>query len=174
MRLTARVDTDAQKILKEELVAWLDGQRRHVREQFEAMSAEDRRRSQVPSGWSPRGLVRHLALDVERVWFRAVMSGDAVALPQGYEGWTAPDDHSDADLVEQYAAECALANAAIDRLDLHAAPAWWFDGAGDPPYSSLREVILHVIVETATHAGHLDVCRELSDGGQRLVLDEPT
>jgi hypothetical protein len=34
-------------------------------------------------------------------------------------------------------------------------------------------VILHVIVETATHAGHLDICRELADGGQRLVLDEP-
>ena len=54
-----------------------------------------------------------------------------------------------------------------------AEPAWWFEGAGDPPHSSLRQVLLHVIVETATHAGHLDVCRELVDGGQRLVLDEP-
>jgi hypothetical protein len=30
--------------------------------------------------------------------------------------------------------------------------------------------ILHVITETATHAGHLDAARELIDGGQWLVL----
>ena len=43
-----------------------------------------------------------------------------------------------------------------------------------PPHSSLREVLLHVIVETAEHAGHPDIRRELADGGQRLVLDVPT
>ncbi len=107
------------------------------------------------------------------MWFRAVMVAEDVELPQGYEGWTAPEDQSDEDLLERYAQECDLATAAIDHLSLDAEPQWWFEGAGDPPHSSLREVILHVIVETATHAGHLDICRELVDGGQRLVLDEP-
>ena len=32
---------------------------------------------------------------------------------------------------------------------------------------------MHVIVETATHAGQLDDARELADGGQRLVMDAP-
>ena len=137
------------------------------------MPAEARRRSQVPSGWTPRGLLRHLALDVERVWFRAVMAGEQVELPEGYDGWTAPDDVSDEELLELYADECERANAAVADLGLDAAPVWWFEGAGDPPYTSLREVLLHVLVETATHAGHLDICRELVDGGQRLVLDEP-
>ena len=159
---------------KRELLEWLDAQRRHVIEQFQAMPAAARRRSQVPSGWTARGVVRHLALDVERVWFRAVMAGEPVELPQGYEGWTAPEDQSDEDLLEQYASECRLATAVIERLSLDAAPVWWFEGGGDSPHSSLRGVILHVIVETATHAGHLDICRELVDGGQRLVLDEPT
>jgi hypothetical protein len=59
-------------------------------------------------------------------------------------------------------------------MSLSHGPSWWFEDAGDPPYNTLREVMLHVLVETATHAGHLDVCRELGDGGQRLVLDEPT
>lgn len=163
---------DSDQTTKHELVAWLDSQRRHVAEQVAAMPPEARRRSAVPSGWTPRGLVRHLALDVERFWFRRVMAGEQVELPQGYEGWTAPDDLSDEDLLEHYAEECGLANAAIDALDLDAEPAWWFEGG--PPYSSLREVLLHVIVETATHAGHLDIARELADGGQRLVLDEPT
>jgi uncharacterized damage-inducible protein DinB len=172
--LTGDVDTELQQALKRELLDWLDGQRRHVLEQVEAMPAEARRRSQVPSGWTPRGLLRHLALDVERVWFRAVMAGEEVELPKGYDGWTAPDDQSDEDLLAQYAEECRLATAAVERLDLDAEPRWWFEDAGDPPLGSLREVLLHVIVETATHAGHLDICRELVDGGQRLVLDEPT
>jgi uncharacterized damage-inducible protein DinB len=161
-------------VVKRELVEWLDGQRRHVAEQVRAMPAEARRRSSVASGWTPRGVLTHLTLDVERVWFRAVMAGERVDLPQGYEGWTAPEHRSDEELLEQYAEECRLANAAIEKLELDAQPAWWFDGAGDPPHSSLRQVLMHVIVETSTHAGHLDICRELVDGGQRLVLDKPT
>jgi uncharacterized damage-inducible protein DinB len=168
------VDITSEQALKRDLLNWLDAQRRHVAEQVEAMPAAARRRSQVPSGWTARGVIRHLTLDVERVWFRAVMAGESVDLPHGYEGWTAPEDQSDEDLLEQYATECRLATSAIDRLGLGAEPVWWFEGEGDPPHSSLREVILHVIVETATHAGHLDICRELVDGGQRLVLDEPT
>jgi uncharacterized damage-inducible protein DinB len=166
--------TNSESVVKRELLEWLDDQRAHVAEQVRAMPTEARRRSVVPSGWTPRGLIRHLTLDVERVWFRAVMAGEQVDLPQGYAGWTAPDLQSDEELLEQYADECRLATAAVEGLDLDARPAWWFEGEGDPPHSSLRAVLLHVIVETATHAGHLDICRELVDGGQRLVLDEPT
>jgi len=172
-RLTPAVDTGSDSLMKQELLAWLDGQRAHVVEQFSAMPAEARGRSLVPSGWTARGLVRHLTLDVERVWFRAVMAGEAVDLPEGYAGWTAPDPQSDEELLEQYASECRLATSAVATLELDARPAWWFKDAGDPPHSSLRAVLMHVIVETATHAGHLDICRELVDGGQRLVLDEP-
>jgi hypothetical protein len=37
--------------------------------------------------------------------------------------------------------------------------------------SSLREIVLHVLAETATHAGHLDAARELIDGKLHLVLE---
>ncbi len=160
-------------VTKDELLGWLDAKRRHVRQQVEELAEPDRRRSQVPSGWTPLGVVQHLALDVERVWFRAVMAGQDVVLPQGYEGWTVADDRSTADVLEEYATECRLADDAVRDLSLDAAPVWWFEGAGDPPYTTLREVLLHVLVETATHAGHLDISRELTDGGQRLVLDRP-
>jgi uncharacterized damage-inducible protein DinB len=167
------MDTDADATTKRELLAWLDARRAHVTEQVRAMPAEARRRSFVPSGWTPRGLVRHLTLDVERVWLRAVMAGEQVELPEGYDGWSAPEEQGDDELLAQYADECARATAAVEALDLDAPAVWWFEDAGAPPYATLREVLLHVIVETATHAGHLDVCRELADGGQRLVLDEP-
>src|SRR4051794_14444425 len=166
--------SDDDRETKLELMGWLDGKRQHVVEQVEAMPAAARRRSLLPSGWTPLGLVRHLTLDVERVWFRAVMAGEPVELPVGYEGWTAPELQSDEDLLEQYAEECRRATAAITDLPLDSVPVWWFEDSGEPPYSSLREILLHVIVETATHAGHLDICRELVDGGQRLVLDTPT
>jgi hypothetical protein len=88
--------------MKHELLKWLDAQRKHVAEQVGAMPAAARRRSHVPSGWTPRGVIRHLTLDVERVWFRAVLAGERLDLPEGYEGWTAPEDQSDEDLLEQY------------------------------------------------------------------------
>src|SRR5665647_211860 len=100
------------------------------------------------------------------------MAGERLDLPKGYDGWTAPELQGDEELLEQYANECSLATAAVDNLKLDTEPVWWFEDGGDPPYSSLREFLSHVIVETATHAGHLDICRELVDGGQRLVLDE--
>ena len=159
--------------VKRELTDWLGAKRRHVRSQVEAIPEADRRRSQVPSGWTPVGAIHHLTLDVERVWFRAVMAGDPVDLPSGYDGWLAAEHLTDREILARYEEECALADEVIARLDLEARPAWWFEGAGDPPYSTLREVILHVLVETATHAGHLDIVRELVDGGQRLVLDTP-
>jgi hypothetical protein len=73
-----------------------------------------------------------------------------------------------------YDTETVLADAAVASLPLDAPPVWWFpDSGGAPPYATLEEVLLHVLVETAPHAGHLDVVRELVDGGQRLVLDTP-
>ncbi len=49
-------------------------------------------------------------------------------------------------------------------------PAWWPDFFSDFPARPLRRTILHVITETACHAGHLDAARELTDGTQWLVL----
>ena len=37
---------------------------------------------------------------------------------------------------------------------------------------NVREVVLHVITETAVHCGHLDAVRELIDDKQHLVLTE--
>ncbi len=156
-----------------ELLGWLGAKRRHVREQVASLDEAERRRSRLPSGWTPLGAVQHLTLDVERVWLRAVMTGESVDIPQGYDGWTVPEHRAGDEVLAAYDAECRLADEAVADLPLDAAPRWWFDGAGAPPYSTLREVLLHVLVETSTHAGHLDVCRELADGGQRLVLDTP-
>jgi hypothetical protein len=43
---------------------------------------------------------------------------------------------------------------------------------GDWRLDNLGDVLMHVIGETATHAGHLDAARELIDGRQWLVLTD--
>ena len=165
--------TDTHESTRGEMMDWLESKRRHVVQQVEAMPREARRQSQVPSGWTPLGLVHHLTYDVERVWFRAAMAGHDVEIPEGYDGWLAPDGVEDEDVLAAYVEECRVATEAIARMPLDQPLSWWFEGVGEPPYSTLREVLLHVLVETSTHAGHLDIVRELVDSGQRLVLDVP-
>src|SRR6478672_6169094 len=143
---------------RDELIGWLESKRRHVVQQVEAMAPEARRASQVPSGWTPLGLVHHLTHDVERLWFRSVMAGEKVDISEGYDGWVAPADLTDQEILTAYVDECRTATAAIARMPLDQPLAWTPDG---PPYSSLRDVLLHVLVETSTHAGHLDISREL-------------
>jgi hypothetical protein len=58
----------------------------------------------------------------------------------------------------------------IRRTPLDALPAAWLQEWGPLQVEGLLDVIVHVIKETATHAGHLDVARELIDGHQHLVM----
>ena len=159
---------DAEKDL---LAGWLGAKRAHVVDQVRALPEADRRASRLPSGWTPLGLISHLTLDVERFWFRAVVGGEQVDLPEGYAGWQPDSSRSDEEVLEAYAAECRAVDELIGETPLDAPLAWW--PFGEAPYADLREVLMHVIVETATHAGQLDVARELADGGQRLVMDAP-
>src|SRR5215210_9016750 len=76
---------------KDLLIATLGGQRNHILGILEGLSEEDLRRAVLPSGWSCLGLVHHLAVDVERFWFRAVLAGERVDLYAGDGGWRVPD-----------------------------------------------------------------------------------
>jgi hypothetical protein len=64
-----------------------------------------------------------------------------------------------------YRRETALADAIITATPLGTPPARWPSELW-PNWRlrDLREIILHVITETACHAGHLDAVRELIDG----------
>ena len=125
----------------------------------------------LPSGWTPLGLVHHLAVDVERFWFRAVMTDDQTAWAS-YDGapsaWQVPDG---VDPLALYRDEIERADAVIRGLTPETPPATWPEELfGSFRLEDLREVLLHVITETACHAGHLDAARELLDGHQHMVL----
>lgn len=153
------------------LVSALGQQRRHVLGILEGGSELDLRRPVLPTGWSCLGLVKHLALDVERFWFRAVVAGETVELASGNQAWQISPEESAEDVFDLYRREIALADQVIAATALDAGPAWWpLDLFGDWPRKNHAETLLHVITETACHAGHLDAARELIDGRTWLVL----
>jgi hypothetical protein len=74
------------------------------------------------------------------------------------------------EVVALYRDEIDHANAIIRATPLEAAPAHWADHFGSWRLPDLRAILLHVITETACHAGHLDAARELIDGKTWIIL----
>jgi hypothetical protein len=153
------------------LLSALSAQRDHVLGILAGLPDEALRRPVLPSGWTCLGLVRHLAVDVERFWFRSIVAGQPVEPRESDAAvWqVAPDEPAEA-VFALYRQEIDLANAIIAATPLDAAPARWPDEWPDWRFHDLRETMLHVITETACHAGHLDAARELIDGRTWLVL----
>ena len=159
------------------LLSTLNGQRRHVLGILDGLPDADLLRPVLPSGWNCVGLVRHLALDVERFWFRHVIAGqpEEADIPGEAEepdtdAWEVGPDVPVQAVLDLYRREIELADAVIAVTRIDSPPAWWpEDMFGSFRLADLRAVLLHVIAETACHAGHLDAVRELIDG--RMWLD---
>ena len=157
---------------KELLRDQLDGQRAHVLGILEGLDDAALHRPVLPSGWSPLGLVQHLTLDVEHFWFEAVVAGRPLHRPAGRSAWQVAPDQPASEVLAAYRRSARVADAVVEATSLDAAPRWWPSDLADGwRLHSLREVLLHVLTETAGHAGHLDAARELLDGRQWLVLD---
>jgi uncharacterized damage-inducible protein DinB len=123
------------------------------------------------------GLIKHVSA-VERQWARFIADG-----PSAMGNWDADADvaayaaqfeMTEQDTIESLLAEYAEVAAATDELvrtlpDLDASQslpeAPWF-----PPGAawSVRRVLLHILAETAQHAGHADIIRESLDGAKTM------
>jgi uncharacterized damage-inducible protein DinB len=156
---------------KAALRSTLTNQRDHVVEILEGLSDEDLRRPVLPSQWTCLGLVRHLAVDVERFWFRNVFAGEPMrAEAEVDNAWNVPAGMTAEAVFALYRAEIERADAIIDASPLDQGPANWPERWPNWRFNDLQELMLHVITETAVHAGHLDAVRELIDGRQNLVI----
>jgi hypothetical protein len=165
------LDDSAERAL---LTGRLTCQRQHVMSQLEGLTDDQLRRPVLPSGWSCLGLVRHLTLSDERYWFEVVVAGEPLDFwPEGDNGdWRVDPSEPAEAILEAYRSAIGRSNeiVAARRLsDAPAKPEGWWEAAG-LHFPDLRTVLVHVLVETATHAGHLDAVRELLDGRQYLVL----
>jgi uncharacterized damage-inducible protein DinB len=154
------------------LLRSLDNQREHVLEIVDGLDDDAMRRPVLPTGWNVIGLVQHLALDVERFWFGSVVAGGRHedGLAEGQSAWTVADDLAPQAVLDLYRSEIERANEIITSTPLTAEPRNWPSFFGSFRLPDLRAIVLHVITETACHAGHLDAARELLDGRTYLVL----
>jgi hypothetical protein len=168
--------SDSATSERDRLQHFLDQQRGAVLAIIEGLEEAQLHTAVLPSGWTPIGLVRHLA-GAEAMWFQWVVLGTQprVTWEDGLEDApfdpAAPftTDHSGTAVVEQYRRQCAIANEILRSQELHA-PLLGPHGLDWPgePITDVRWVVLHMIEETARHAGHLDAARELLDGATGL------
>jgi hypothetical protein len=155
------------------LLDFLAAQRASVLAIVAGLDEEAWHRSIVPSGWTPAGLVGHLG-GAEWHWFQGVVAGVIFEPPPGeelepYDPLAAfVTDEPSAEIIEFYRDQCARSDAVLAVTPLSAPPRGKHGHPdGDEP-ADVRWCVLHMIEETARHAGHLDIARELLDGQTRL------
>ena len=152
------------------LLAFLAAERDAVLSIVAGLDEDSWHRPVVPSGWTPAGLVEHLG-GAEWHWFQGVVTGKHPEPPPEDETETpyAPTaafvcDEPSAEIIKFDRDQCASSDAVLAVTPLSARPRGrhGVPGRDEPP--DVRWVVLHMIEETARHAGHLDIARELIDG----------
>ena len=144
------------------LIEYLDWYRDTIIRKMEGASDETLRAKIVPSHTTLLGIVKHLAW-VEVWWFQIVFAGKDIAYPGSKSDpdadWRIEPHETTEDIVTLYRGACDENRAIVDATDdLDARSA----KEGFP--HSLRRTMIHMIEETARHAGHADILRELIDG----------
>jgi len=138
------------------LTGFLDYLRAAVAAKAEELPETQARAPGVPSGTNLLGLVKHLT-QVERHWLlgHAVADWQATFHP-------APDETTGT-ILAAYRETSTEANREIASWDDLTEPGPRPARPGRPG-PSRRWILTHLIEETARHAGHADILRELIDG----------
>ena len=159
-----------------DLLASLAKQRHFLRFTTKGLSDEQAARRTTVSELCLGGLIKHVAL-TERQWTRFIVEGPSVmafdpadAAGTWADAFRMVDGETLAGLLEEYgqiAAETEELVRTMPDLDaeqpLPDAP--WFERGAS---WSARRVLLHIIAETAQHAGHADILREAIDGAKSM------
>ena len=135
---------------------------------LEGLSEYDARRPLTPTGTNVLGVVKHLAY-VEAGYF-----GDTFGRPfpeplpafaddaeYNSDLWVAPDESRDY-IVGLYRKSWAHAGETFEASTLETVGKvpWWPE---DRAEVTLHQILVHMITETARHAGHIDIVREMID-----------
>jgi uncharacterized damage-inducible protein DinB len=142
----------------ETLTAMLDWLRVALQDKLEGVETEAARRRLVSSDTTLLGLVKHAAI-VEATWFRYRFLGEED--PYGAdEGFELDDSDDVTSILALYRTECDKSRAAIRTASPDDPAARDLRGMA----YNLRYILIHMIEETARHAGHADILREQIDG----------
>ena len=155
------------------LLAFLEHQRQAVRYAVYGLSGDQARARPTRSGLSLGGLVKHLMYG-ERNWtdrVEGVPTGDR-AFEDYMESFALSDHETLPAVLRRYEQASARTDAVMGaigdlgrQVPLPAEP-WFADLEG----CTVRWVLLHLVEETARHAGHADILREALDGALSTPL----
>lgn len=152
---------------REILDSWLDFHRTVVVGKVTGVEPAAASQRHVPSQATLAGLLKHLAV-TERNWFQMTLAGAPPAFGEAPEdpdtSWDVDDNEQLQALVQAYEDECARSRAVVAAHELDEVVA--HPQLGEV---SVRWVLVHMIEETARHAGHADILRELTDGSIGVV-----
>lgn len=146
----------------EVFVGYLDYFRARVIDKVRALPADERRRSRLPSGWTPLELLAHLR-HVERRWIEWRFEGRALPDPWADERdgrWHAPGSLAELTTALETQGEHTNQVARSTNLSTVGIPG---PGWPDAP-ATLERVLFHLLQEYARHLGHLDIATELAAG----------
>ena len=154
---------------RDALNGFLDQQRDALIRNVQGVDESDARRAPTASSLSLLGLLKHSTVWEER-WFQGVVAGRV--LPDGWPERESeiPDEDflvGDSDTVELWVSRYEEAantsrriveDMALDQQCVRT----------DVIDCNLRWVMIHLIEETARHAGHADIIRETLDGSRGM------
>lgn len=153
--------------MKHTLHRYLQKHRAALLGKLDGLAERQARWPVTPTGTNVLGLVKHVAA-VQAEYFGQVFDRPLPDPP----AWFDSDDDRDmyasldetvADVVAFHHASAAHADATIAALDLDAPGVvpWWPE---EHRHVTLHRVLVHMAYETARHAGHADIVREMLDG----------
>ena len=191
MTVTEKSAVDLETLTGErrDIVEALRAHRGFLLQTVQGLDQEQATRRTTVSVLNLAGLIKHVA-DTEASWLRFAQ-GDPGAMDGGAWNdidWTDPviqqrraegdlrhdefnlvGDETLEGVLARYAQVAAATDAFVVDADLdlsHPLPeAPWFEPGAS---RSVRRVLLHVIAETAQHAGHADIVREALDGAKTM------
>jgi len=156
--------------LKSEMHRKLQATRAGLLSKVDGLSEYDRRWPMTPTGTNLLGLIKHLA-GLEYLYL-----GEAFGRPapetlswvedgsiwDGADMWATAEESSEY-LIGLYQRACRHADQTVEALELDApgaVPHWPEERRG----TTLGLLLIRMVAETAQHAGHADIIRELIDG----------
>jgi hypothetical protein len=140
-------------------LAFLRFVRHSLLKKTQGLDDEQLRRPVVGTGTNLLGLVSH-STGGEHYWFAYTFAGQGTRPSEDIFDMAVAEDRTTEQVLAGYRDAIARSDAIIESSDMDALSAQLVD---DAP-KTLRWVVAHMTGETARHAGHADILRELIDG----------
>jgi uncharacterized damage-inducible protein DinB len=173
------MSTSKQTLSREcaDLLATLGKHRGFLRFTVQGLTDEQAAQRTTASELCLGGIIKHVAA-VERNWANFIEGGaaamaagqDEASVANWLEGFRMRPGETLAGLLEEFDAVARRTDELVAaQLDLDAdwplPQAPWFESGAS---WSIRRVLLHILAETAQHAGHADIIRESLDGAKTM------